>query len=114
VVIEAKTGDVLNDTELKIDYSGDGDFETTALSGLGQVTFVISTSTDETATSTTAVIKKIVNSSTKTKSLTLPLVPKAEHTAGKSELEVQKIKLLQQIIVFLTQYRDFLLKLKVQ
>lgn len=113
VTIDLEDEDLLSEVDLLIDYNGDGVFETTALPGLSQVTFA---EPEVIATSTPVVVEKggsISGTKVKDRS-TLAVAPLGVLTASIIESEKSEYELLLQLIELLTQYRDLLIKLRVQ
>lgn len=111
VMITLDDDQLLSEVSLLIDYEGDGVFETSALPGLGQVTFTVP---GNTATSTTEVGQKGRSSGTKVKDRVLQDAPSGVLTAGVVEYETIEQELLLQFIEILTQYRDLLIKVRLQ
>lgn len=113
VTINLEDEEMLSEVDLLIDYNGDGIFETTAVPGLSQVTFE---APEAVATSTPVVVEKSgSNSGTKVKDRsTLAAAPLSVLTASTIESEKSEYELLLQLIELLTQYRDLLIKLRLQ
>lgn len=111
VVITTEDIDSLSDIEVKIDYEGDGIFETVALPGLGQVTFVTKATTVATSTS---VSEKSSQTGTKVGKRGLTIAPVSFLAVGSVESVNNRDAVLLQLIAVLTQYRDLLIKLRVQ
>jgi hypothetical protein len=96
-----------------IDYNGDGIFEATALPGLSQVTF----EGPEVVVTSTPVVTENSGSSSGTKVKDrggFTLAPLGTLTASITEPEKSEYELLLQLIELLTQYRDLLIKLRLQ
>lgn len=97
------------DAVLEIDYQGDGFFEAMVLPGLAFIVPMPSLAT------TTPAVPENGNSSSGTKVGVrgLPSAPSGALSGGQSVTSTQQ-ELMLQLIALLTQYRDLLIKLKVQ
>jgi hypothetical protein len=116
VSIEVVEDELLDEVDLQIDYEGDGVYETVALPGLGQVTFVATapaaTSTTSVSSSTTSVATKSGSTGTKVKDRGFALAPIGELSSA--AIYTDKRATMLRLIELLTQYRDLLIRLKVQ
>jgi pimeloyl-ACP methyl ester carboxylesterase len=116
VTIALEDEELLSEVNLLIDYNGDGIFETTALPGLSQVTFE---TPEIIATSTPVVIKQSGTSGTRVKDrmpadATFATASVGLLTASAIETGKSGQELLLQLVALLTQYRDLLIKLRLQ
>ena len=109
VVITPTPTRSLSDARLKIDYEGDGVFELVARPGLGQVTW-------NPASTTTAISLKLSQSKTRTRvgQSGLKTAPGQALLVGSSGYRNADDELRWEFISILTQYRDLLIKLRVQ
>lgn len=93
---------------LEIDYQGDGIFEATVLPGLAVIVPVAVVPATPVVPET-----KSKSSSTKVKDRSLPSAPLGELSSGQVVASTQH-ELMLKLITLLTQYRDLLIKIKVQ